>query len=167
VNITLEDNPELARVTASQQLLFPANPRAVCEQMGLNWWAALKLHDDGWLSFSPVDIPCLDQAQEAELRFIGSLVIAGCDHGMLAILLEALPRPYAYDASRLHYDWFTRRWRVLADPDAYPEAVFTDWLERLVASGDINSLTGILELSQDALSRARVGESGIELDGRL
>ena len=164
VNITLDDNPETVRVAASQQLLFPANPRAVCEQMGLNWWAALKLHDDGWLSFSPADVPRLDEAQEAELRFIGSLVIAGCDRGMLAILLDTLFKPYAYDATRLHYDWFTRRWRVLADPDAHPEAIFTDWLETLVQSGDINSLTGILELGQDALTRVRTGESEVEFD---
>jgi hypothetical protein len=167
VNITLDDNPETARVAASQQLLFPANPRVVCEQIGLNWWAALKLHDDGWLSFSPADARRLDQAQEAELRFIGSLVIAGCDRGMLAILLETLRKPYAYDATRLHYDWFSRRWRVLADPDAHPEAIFTDWLDTLVESGDVNSLTGILELGQDALSRVRVGASQTELDRQL
>jgi hypothetical protein len=164
VNITLDDNPETVRVAASQQLLFPANPRAVCEQMGLNWWAALKLHDDGWLSFCPADVPRLDEAQEAELRFIGSLVIAGCDRGMLAILLDTLSKPYAYDATRLHYDWFTRRWRVLADPDAHPEAVFTDWLETLIESEDVDSLTGILELGQDALSRVRAEASQAEFD---
>ena len=87
MNTTFDDNPETARVAAAQQLLFPANPRAVCEQMGLNWWAALKLHEDGWLSFPPANTPRLDEAQEAELRFVGSLVIAGCDRGMLAILL--------------------------------------------------------------------------------
>ena len=47
VNTTYDDNPELARVAAAQQLLFPANPRALCEHVGLNWWAALKLHEDG------------------------------------------------------------------------------------------------------------------------
>ena len=64
VNITLDDNPETVRVAASQQLLFPANPRAVCEQMGLNWWAAPKLYEDGWLSFSPANAPRLEEAQE-------------------------------------------------------------------------------------------------------
>jgi hypothetical protein len=83
---------------------------------------------------------------------------------MLVILLNTLSKPYAYDATRLHYDWFTRRWRVLADPDAHPEAIFTDWLETLVQSGDVNSLTGILELGQDALTRVRTGESEVEFD---
>jgi hypothetical protein len=164
VNITIDDNPETARVAAAQQLLFPANPRAVCEQMGLNWWAALKLHEAGWLSFAPANTTRLDEAQEAELRFIGSLVIAGCDRGMLAILLDGLPKPYSYDAARLYYDWSTRRWRLLPDPHAHPEAIFTDWLEALVENGDINSLTGILELGQDALSRVRIGDSQTEFD---
>ena len=151
-------------MTAAQQLLFPANPRAVCEQMGLNWWAALRLHEDGWLSFSPGSTPRLDEAQEAELRFIGSLVIAGCDRGMLAILLDGLPKPYAYDANRLYYDWSARRWRLLPDPHAHPETIFTDWLEHLVARGEVSSLTGILELGQDALSRLRVepAQSGLD-----
>jgi hypothetical protein len=163
VNTTFDDSPETARVTAAQQLLFPANPRAVCEQMGLNWWAALKLHEDGWLSFSPPDTPRLDEAQEAELRFVGSLVIAGCDRGMLAILLDGLRKPYAYDAARLYYDWPARRWRLLPDPHAYPEAVFADWLENLIARGEVSSLTGILELGQDALSRLRAEPAQPEL----
>lgn len=164
MNIAYDNNPELARVTAAQQLLFPANPRAVCEQMGLNWWAALKLHEDDWLSFSPDKTPRLDEAQEAELRFVGSLVTAGCDRGMLAILLDGLPKPYAYDASRLYYDWTARRWRLLPDPHAHPEAVFTDWLENLVARKETSSLTGILELGQDALARVHVETSQAEFD---
>ena len=163
VNTTIDDNPELARVSAAQQLLFPANPRAVCEQMGLNWWAALKLHEDGWLSFSPGNTPRLEEAQEAELRFVGSLVVAGCDRGMLAILLRVLSKPYAYDAARLYYDWSARRWRLLPDPHAHPEAIFTDWLEKLVARGEVSSLTGILELGQDALSRVHAETSQPEL----
>ena len=159
MNTTFDDNPELARVTAAQQLLFPANPRAVCEQMGLNWWAALKLYEDGWLSFSPASTARLDEAQEAELRFVGSLVIAGCDRGMLAILLNGLPKPYAYDVARFYYDWLARRWRLLPDPHAHPEAIFTDWLENLVTQGEVGSLAGILELGQDALSRVRVETS--------
>jgi hypothetical protein len=164
VNSTFDDSPESARVTAAQQLLFPANPRAVCEQMGLNWWAALKLHEDGWLSFSPADSPRLDEAQEAELRFIGALVIGGCDRSMLAILLDRLPKPYAYDATRIYFNWAERRWRPLPDPHAHPEATFADWLENLVDSGDINSLTGILELGQDALARVHVEASQKEFD---
>ena len=166
MNTTIDDNPELARVAAAQQLLFPANPRAVCEQMGLNWWAALKLHEDGWLSFSPANVPRMDEAQEAELRFVGSLVVAGCDRAMLAILLRVLSKPYAYDAARLYYDWSAHRWRLLPDPHAHPEAVFTDWLEKLVVRREVSSLAGVVELAQDALARVHAETSQPELSRR-
>ena len=151
-------------MAAEQQLLFPANPRMVCEQLGLNWWAALKLYEDGWLSYSPAHTPRLDEAQEAELRFIGSLVVAGCDRGMLAVLLSLLSKPYAYDAAQLYFDWPARRWRLLPDPHAQPEAIFTDWLESLVMEGEVSSLTGILELGQDALFRVRAETTQVECD---
>ena len=151
-------------MAADQQLLFPANPRLICEQLGLNWWAALRLYEDGWLSYSPALTPRLEETQEAELRFVGSLVVAGCDRGMLAVLLSLLSKPYAYDPARLYFDWSGRRWRLLPDPDAHPEAVFTDWLERLVTQGEVSSLSGILELGQDALSRVRGVTSQVEFD---
>src|ERR1051326_5728058 len=124
-----DDNPLSARVSARQQLLLPATPRAICEEIGLNFWAALKLHEDGWVSFSPETTLHIDEAQEAELRFIGSLVLTGCDRGMLTRLLADLPKPYAYDLKRLYYDWSGQRWRALPDPRAHPEAAFTDWVE--------------------------------------
>jgi hypothetical protein len=157
-----DDNPQNVRVKAAQQLLFPANPCAICQEMGLNWWAALKLHQDGWLSFPPDRTPQLDEAQETELRFVGALVIGGCDHNMLNSLLCTLPKPYAYDPRRLYYDWSVRRWRVLLEPHSNPEAVFADWLEALVQTCDISTLTGIDELAHDALARVRRGVEASE-----
>ena len=150
-----DDSPQNVRVKSAQQLLFPASPCAICQEMGLNWWAALKLHQDGWLSFPPDRTPQLDEAQEAELRFVGALVIGGCDHHMLGALLSPLPRPYSYDPRRLYYDWSVRRWRVLPEPRVNPEAVFADWLEALVQTADVSTLTGIDELAHDALDRVR------------
>jgi len=149
------DDPKSARVAAAQQLLFPAHPRKLCEEIGLNWWAVLKLYEDGWLSFPPEHTPQLDEAQEAELRFIGSLVLAGCDRNMLTLLLADLPKPYAYDMRRLFFDWTSRCWRLLPDPQAYPETTFADWLELLVKRGDVGSLVGIGELARDALVRLK------------
>jgi len=150
-----DDDPQVARVPAAQQLLFPATPKAVCDEIGLNCWAALKLYEDGWLSFSPESTLRLDEAQDAELRFLSSLVLAGCDRNMLTVLLADLPKPYAYDLKRLYFDWAARRWRALPDPRAHPEAAFTDWLEMLVQSGDVGSLRGIGELARDALARVK------------
>ena len=160
------ESAQAARVTPSQQLQFPFSPRAICDEMGLNWWAALKLYEDGWLSFSPESTPRLDERQEAELRFVGSLVLAGCDRSMLASLLSGLPKPYAYHGSRLYYDWAMRHWRLLPDPRANREAHFADWLDLLVDNQDVGSLTGIVELAHDALSRLRVVSAQPELRGQ-
>ena len=102
--LSKRDNPQMARVSTAQHLLFPATPRAICSELGLNWWAAIKLYEDGWLSFCPEDTARLDEAQEAELRFIGSLVISGCDRPMLTSLLSGLSKPYAYHGKRLFYE---------------------------------------------------------------
>jgi hypothetical protein len=149
------DNPNQARVAAAQQLLFPTSARALCLELGLNWWAAVKLYEDGWLSFSPETTGHLDEAQEAELRFVGSLVVAGCDRNMLTVLMTGLARPYAYDLRRLYYDWLTRRWRLLPEQGAHPEAAFSEWVEVLAQTGDTATLSGISELAQDALARLR------------
>jgi hypothetical protein len=159
-----DDDPQVARVTAAQQLLFPADPRVICQEIGLNWWAALKLYEDGWLSFSPEKMRQLDGAQEAELRFVGSLIIAGCDRAMLTVLLAGLSKPYAYDPRRLYFDWAVRQWRSLPDPHSHPEAAFTDWLEALVQTGDVGSLSGIGELAHDALLRVRAPAPQQEFD---
>lgn len=146
-----------ARVVGAQQLLFASSPRAICDEIGLNWWAAVKLYDDGWLTFSPDLIARLDEAQEAELRFLGTLVAAGCDRRMLVTLLRGLTRPYSYDLHRLYFDWSVQSWRMLPDSQAHPESCFTDWLESLVQDKDVSTLTGIIELTHDALSKVSGG----------
>jgi hypothetical protein len=153
-----DDSPHSARVPAAQQLLFPSSPRSLCDEMGLAWQAALRLHEEGWLSFSIETTLQLDEAQEAELRFIGALVLAGCDRNMLGLLLAGLPRPYAYALNRLYFDWSSRHWRLLPDPRHNPEATFTDWVELLVQTKDMASLAGIMELAQDALDRVKAQE---------
>jgi hypothetical protein len=151
-----DDSPQFARVATAQQLLFPSTPRAVCDQLGLNWWAALKLFEDGWLSFSPEEALVMDEAQEAELRFVGALVVGGCDRDMLGLLLRGLPKPYSYRAEMLYYDWAERRWRLMPQVHPDPEAIFAEWLGALVENGDLGSLTSILELAQDGLARVRL-----------
>jgi len=141
---------------AEQQLLFPATARSVCDEIGLNWWAAIKLYEDGWLSFLPETDEKLDETQESELRFVGALVVAGCDRGMLSALLAGLPKPYAFPPNKLYFNWVARQWRILPDPVTNPEASFSDWVESLVEKGDLGSLRGILELTHDALSRLSV-----------
>ncbi len=158
IALTAPDFPPIAhdaRVHAAQQLLFAVSPRSVCDELGLNWWAALKLYEDGWLSFCPESTPKLDEAQETELRFVGALVQAGCDRCMLANILNGLSKPFAYRLDRLYYDWAARQWKLLPETHPHPENVFSDWLETLTETGDVGTLSGILELAHDAMARVR------------
>jgi hypothetical protein len=157
------ESAQAARVLPTSQLLFPFSPRAICDEMGLNWRAVVKLYEDGWLSFPPENTSRLDERQEAELRFVGSLVLAGCDRSMLTNLLSTLPKPYAYYGNRLYYDWVARHWRLLPDPNPNREAQFTDWIDSLVERKDIACLSGIVELAHDALARVRDASAQPEL----
>lgn len=42
---------EPGRIHGGQGLLFPENGFQLCEKIGLNHWAAAKLHENGWLRF--------------------------------------------------------------------------------------------------------------------
>jgi len=149
------DDPEHARIQHGQQLLFPQSARELSEAIGLNWWAACKLHEEGWLSFDPKSATALDQQQEHELRFIGSLVAAGCDHLMLCTLLEGLARPYCYAVGAIYYDWPERRWRLLPEPPPDPEEAFEDWLAAIEEEGDASQLEELLSRVDGALRRIR------------
>jgi len=150
-----DDDAEHARVSAAQQFLLPESPRAVCAEVGLNWWAALKLHEDGWLSFNPETTPQLDEAKDTELRFVGSLVAAGCDSGLLHQLLDSLSKPYSYRGSRIYYDWSTKHWRLLPEPKPEPEAGFDEWIESLTAEGDAARLEELKAQIEAALLSVR------------
>jgi len=143
----------LARVHACQEMLFPSLPREVCESLGLNWWAAVKLHTDGWLSFNPEALQALDERQEVELRFIGALVAAGCDDSMLHRLLDDLEKPFCYRPDRVFYNWTARSWQLLPRPLENAEEVFSGWLDSLEEDGDVSSLEDIKERATDAITR--------------
>jgi|GEM_PF-3941292 len=47
------DEFQPARIPPGQKLLAPLSSRHLSTEIGLNWWASLSLHRDGWLSFDP------------------------------------------------------------------------------------------------------------------
>ena len=117
----------------------PVSPRALCGQINLNWLAAMRLFENGWLSFDPSVITELNPAQEAELRFLGGLVVAGCEESMLRHLLTGLEKPYAYRLDQVYYNWQTRTWELApGSPEA--GAQFEAWLEELVDAGQMAML---------------------------
>ena len=131
----------------SQSTLFPLSPfsrqpispRALCDLIKLNWMAAVRLFENGWLSFDPAAISELNPAQEAELRFLGGLVVGGCEESMMRHLLAGLNKPYAYRLDRLYYDWDSRSWQ--ATPNSKELAAqFEAWVEQLVDAGHMQML---------------------------
>lgn len=177
----MDDNAEISRIAKSGQLsLFPIEPREVCNRIGLNWLAAEKLYENGLLSFKPSEIERLNIAQEAELIFLGNLVVAGCDFKMLEQLLKTLKKPYQYKADEVYYDWSSQKWQRmphlqnsvkekiardwLEDLDKgqflydwideiEPKHVFENWIDDLLNSGDIDQLIEIKKSCNEAISR--------------
>lgn len=147
----MNEDVSTARVTAVQGALFPPTPMEVCTRIGLNWWAVAKLHDTGWLSFDPQKVAKLEEDQEAELVFVGSLVAGGCDDAMLKQLLAGLEKPYKYRAHQMYYDWVGKTWRLLPmskDPD--PEELFNYWVDELVGNGEIEKIEELKDRIIDA-----------------
>ena len=106
---------EKARVSAihRQLLLIPRKPADLCNDIGLNWSMALKLHENEWLSFDPKTVKELDESQETELLFVGSLIVGGCDEDLLTYLLTGLGKPYSYRVERIYYDWGAKTWKLI------------------------------------------------------
>lgn len=136
------DEPELARVGNHQPLLLPATPREICRSVGLDWWAAIKLWDDGHLSFDPQTTASLSEAQHSELVFLGALVSGGCEPEFLKNLLIGLSKPYAYQIHLIYYDWLKRRWRPIPQPPSCDERekLFSEWVQELEDAHDVEML---------------------------
>ena len=179
----MDDNAESSRIYNSGQLsLFPIRPREVCNRTGLNWLAAEKLYENGLLSFKPSEIERLEIEQEAELVFLGNLVVVGCDFKMLEQLLKTLKKPYQYKADEVYYDWSSQKWHRmphlqksikekiardwLEDLDKgqflydwineiEPKHVFEDWIDELLNDGDMEQLVEIEKACKWAISRLK------------
>lgn len=135
-----DDNPELARISSDQDLLFPRSAWELCHDIKLNTWAASKLFDDGWLSFDPESTNSLSEQQECELRFVGSLVTGGLSPRLLPELLKDLKKPYIYEGRKIYYDWADKRWRLLPVPEDDIEALLDEWIEELANEKNTDAL---------------------------
>lgn len=135
----------------------PVAPRSLCALINLNWMAAVRLFEGNLLSFDPATVPELTPAQEAELRFLGGLVVAGCDESLMRHLLADLVKPYAYRLDRLYYDWEARAWQICPTAPER-ETQFEAWVEQLVDAGQMSmleSLRATLDRSITDLRRLR------------
>lgn len=134
--------------------IFPRDCPAVCAEVRLPLREARRLYQDGLLSFDPTEEGPLDEAREAELTFLGSLVAAGCSRTMLRHLLAGLRAPYCYDLRRIYFEWRTRAWRLLPGEDD-PEGAFFALLERLRDRRAMDALLDLRSWLDEALDLAR------------
>ena len=177
---------EQARYHDDGQLpLFATNIRDACDNIGLNWYAALKLHENGLLSFNPADLECINQGQETELVFLGNLVVSGCDEMMLKQLLKSLKKPYQYRIDLIYYNWKSKKWCIFPHVDndfrknlvkewledldkgqflydwineIEMKHIFEGWIDDLLNDGDIEQLNEIKNACIHAIGRLRVSE---------
>ena len=148
---TSNDNPEYARITADQDLLFPKSALELCKEIALDPWAAAKLHDDGWLSFDPETTNALSEQQECELRFIGSLVTGGLSPRLLPEFLKDLKKPYIYEGRKIYYDWTEKRWRLIPQILNEIETQFDEWIDDMVKGENTDRLEEMQEKLKAAL----------------
>ncbi|MCE9615205.1 MAG: hypothetical protein K8T26_13080 [Lentisphaerae bacterium] len=139
----------------------PHSPQALCQLIGLNWVSLMDLQQKGLLSFDPRELSSLSRAQEAEMRFLGRLVVAGCCGNVLSALLSGLKQPYAYNLDRMYYDWTHRQWRLLEDTE-HLETHLEEWLDELVAWGDLRVLQQIQKLVDESVTELESRQRGAE-----
>ena len=138
-----------SRAQDNQQSLFPIDLRKLSEEIGLDWWAAKKLYDDGYLSFDPEIGTTTIATQQSEFTFLGSLVSAGCDPHMLKKLIATLEKPYCYDLTSIYYNWSEQCWM---DHDLPLEAI-EKGIAELEAAEDVDSLDEIKNKILGAINR--------------
>jgi hypothetical protein len=130
--------------------LVNPHPREVCKDIGLNWNDALILGDrGGWLSFHPEARSELEEREEAELRFVGSLVACGMGDSQLGMLLHGLRRPYSYKIQRMYFDWLARKWWLLPGVPVLDDIY--DIIDALQREGKIEVLESLYEQIAKAL----------------
>jgi len=143
----------MARVRSRKFPACPRDARAVLDELKLPHVEARKLFEDGWLSFDPADASLLNETQESELLFLGSMVATGCGQEMLSRMLADLEPPFAYDMRCLYYDFRVGRWRLfpfMSDP----ESAFFALLDHLDDAEEIQALRSVRAWVDEALELA-------------
>lgn len=138
--------------------LFPRDSRALSSDLQLTWGDVRRLHSSGLLSFDPETAGALDESREAELRFLGTMLVCGCSSALQRRLLAGLRKPYCYDVARVFFAWHTGQWQLLPGEDN-PEAAFFALLERLRNRQSFDVLLGIRDWLDEALDLARARQN--------
>lgn len=99
-------------------------------------------YKSGYLSFDPNKKNEFNEAEFQEFRFITTLFISGISLISIDKLLGNLKKPYAYDISKIYFNWIKREWEYLPDK---PEVNLFEAVDQLINTKEIGILTDLQE----------------------
>lgn len=103
----------------------------------------------GYLSFDPNKKNEFTEIEFQEFRFIATLFKSGLSLNSIDRLLEGLKKPYAYDISKIYFNWLRREWEYLPDK---PEVNVFEAIDELIAAKEDGLLADLQEKINSYLS---------------
>lgn len=99
-------------------------------------------YKSGYLSFDPNKKNEFSEAEFQEFRFIATLFVSGISLISIDKILENLKKPYAYDISKIYFNWIKRDWQYLPDK---PEINLFESVDELIGKKEIGILSDLKE----------------------
>jgi hypothetical protein len=123
-------------------------------------------YKSGYLSFDPAKKNEFTEIEFQEFRFIATLFKSGISLISIDKLLEKLKKPYAYDVTRIYFNWLKREWEYLPDK---PEVNVFEGVDELISKKEDGLLSDLQQkvntyLSQRPKSKARNSVNKIKKD---
>jgi hypothetical protein len=99
-------------------------------------------YKSGYLSFDPNKKTEFTEIEFQEFRFIATLFKSEISLISIDKLLEKLKKPYAYDITKIYFNWVKREWEYLPDK---PEINVFETVEHLISQKENGLLTDLNE----------------------
>ncbi len=100
----------IRQVQNSQESLFNTSVDKLLKQYKITPAIVTEWHKSGYLSFDPLVYDELNEGQEIEFHFIGSLFKSGLSLISVETLLARLEKPYCYDLQSVYFDFLKNDW---------------------------------------------------------
>ncbi len=100
----------IRQVQNSQESLFNTSVDELLKQYKITPAIVTEWYQSGYLSYDPLAYDELDEGQEIEFHFIGSLFKSGLSLKSVETLLARLEKPYRYDLQSVYFDLLKNDW---------------------------------------------------------
>ena len=100
----------IRQVQNSQESLFNTSVDELLKQYKITPAIVTMWYKSGYLSFDPLAYGDLNERQEIEFHFIGSLFKSGLSLISVESLLARLEKPYRYDLQSVYFDFIKNDW---------------------------------------------------------